>query len=587
MMPGIGQRFQQLRQTVWDPFWQVAKPYWQSEERWRAIGLAVSLLLLSLVTSGLVVLFSILLGELANPLASRDLEQFVQAAAIFAVAVVIAVPLLSLKPFVQAKLGLYWRRWLTMHFLHNYFHDRTYYRLAAVPDIDNPDQRIAEDIKNFTQQAIAFGVIISDSCWQLLGFVGVLWATSKPLMLLLIGYAAIGNVLTAVVFGRVLVGINLELLRRETDFRFSLARVRDHAEAIAFYQGEAEEAATIQQNFTQVFRTIQRLIFWQLNLDGFQNTYQYVTFFLPAIVLAPPILAGTLPVGAFVQAGVAFKSVLNALGVLINQFEQFSAFAAGVSRLQTVQWFMEGGEKSNRDDGEAERARGKGKGAEITIVPANYLELRHLSLDLPGQQTRLIQDLSISFVDAASLLITGASGVGKTSLLRAIAGLWTTGSGTIIRPDLDQFLFLPQQPYLPSGSLRQQLLYPRSVDCDDAKLWDCLHQVNLQDTAQEWGGLDAIAEWSQTLSIGEQQRLSFARLLVQRPAYALLDEATSALDRAHETHLYRHLQATDTTYISVAHRASLKAFHAIVLELTGEMGGYKLHRLTDEPQRIL
>jgi ABC-type uncharacterized transport system fused permease/ATPase subunit len=561
-------QWQQFQQTVWQPFWQVAQPYWRSSEKWGAIALAALLLLLSLVNSALVVVFSILLGELTNPLASRNLDQFVQALLIFLAAVVVAVPLFSLKPLVQAKLGLHWRRWLTGHFLQHYFEHHGFYRLGAVPEIDNPDQRIAEDIKNFTQQAIAFGVIISDSIWQLIGFVGVLWSTSKLLMLLLIGYAIVGNWITTAVFGRVLVRINLEQLKRETNFRFGLARLRENAEAIAFYQGEAQEAENLRQGFGQVFRNFNRLIRWQLNLDGFQQTYQYVTFFLPAIVLAPAILAGSLPVGAFVQAGVAFKSVLNALGVLINQFEQFSAFAAGVSRLQTLQQFIQPPPLSDRPT----------EVAQIQIIHADRLELRDLSLDLPNQ-TRLIDHLNLSLSLGDSLLITGASGVGKTSLLRAIAGLWSTGSGTIARPDREKLLFLPQQPYLPHGTLRQQLLYPRPVDWGDQDLWACLQHVNLGDSAQQWGGLEAIADWSQILSVGEQQRLAFARLLVQSPQYALLDEATSALDRANEAQLYRQLQTTKITYISVAHRASLRTFHRLVLELTGEAGGFRIHRL--------
>jgi ABC-type uncharacterized transport system fused permease/ATPase subunit len=541
----------QFYRQVWQPFWSVTRLYWTSSEKWRAIAILLFLMLLSLLNSVSVVAFSVLLGELTNPLASRDLEQFIHSLVIFVGVVAIAVPLFSLKPYVQSKLGLYWRRWLTNYFLQHYFAQQAFYRLESEPTIDNPDQRIAEDIKNFTQQALVFGVIFSDSIWQLIGFSGVLWSTSQPLMGLLVAYAVLGNWITAIVFGRALIGINIEQLKRETNFRFGLARLRENAEAIAFYQGEAQEAENVRSRFREVFSNFNRLIRWQLNLDGFQNSYQYVTFFLPALVLAPKILAGELPVGAFVQAGIAFKSILNALGVIINQFEQFSAFAASVTRLEALLQF-------NQADLEA---------GGIEIRESDRLVLEQVNLWTP-QQTPLIRDLNLSLLPGQSLLIMGASGVGKTSLLRAIAGLWTTGNGVIHRPPREQLLFLPQRPYLTIGSLREQLLYPRSVPLSDEELSAVLEQVNLLEVVQRFGGLDIAADWAQVLSGGEQQRLGFARLLVQKPRYALLDEATSALDKANEIRLYNQLQGT--TYISIGHRTSLIPLHDLVLELLAD-----------------
>ncbi len=573
-------------------FWRIGKLYWLSEKKWQAIALLFLLLCLSLIGTVVTVVLSIFLGELESSLAAVDSNRFIQAVVIFLGILLIGVPILALKTYLQTQLSLSWRQWLTTYFLNQYLHQRNFYHLTTTSDIDNPDQRIAEDIQNFTQQSLYFAVVLCDSILLLIGFSGVLWQIAPSLMVFLIIYAVVGTVFTTIVFGKTLVGINFEQLKREADFRYGLIRVRDHAEAIAFYQGEAVESQELWQRFLRVFSNFTHLIRWQLGLDLFQNSYQYITFLLPTFILAPRILAGELEIGVSAQAGVAFRSILLALGLIISQFEQLSNLAAAVTRLDELQDSIKKLEnpspnlspkkreafnippsllgKGVRGLGSTNNLKNQKDGEEylINLVEDSCISFHNVTLHTPDYQKILVKDLSFTVSPGESLLITGKSGVGKTSVLRALAGLWQAGTGTITHPK-SHLLFLPQRPYMILGSLREQLLYPQgNKSISEDELWQVLQQVNLTDLIERFNGLDSITDWGRVLSIGEQQRLAFARLLLQSPQYAILDEATSALDETNQTLLYQQLQKTDITYISVGHRSSLRSFHHHILELS-------------------
>ncbi len=545
-------------------FWGVGKLYWLSREKWQAFGLLVLLFFLSLLGVGLLVLLSVFLGELESSLAATDRERFFQTISILLGTLVIGIPVASLKVYIQGKLSLYWRKWLTNHFLNQYLQKQNFYHLTAYSEIDNPDQRISEDIQNFTQQFLYFAMVLCDSILQLIGFSGVLWRISPPLMIFLIIYAIVGTALTTTVFGRILVGINFEQLKREADFRYGLIRVRDNAEAIAFYQGENVESQELGERLLRVIINYARLIRWQLGLDLFQNSYQYITFLLPTIVLAPQILAGDLEIGVSAQAGVAFRSILISLSLIISQFQQLSALGAATSRLDELQNTIVSLENPSKSV------------THLNWVEDSYIEFENVTLQTPDAQKVIVENLSFRLSEGDSLLIIGKSGVGKTSLLRAIAGLWDYGTGTIKCParsdeSLSHLLFLPQRPYMVLGSLRQQLLYPNlnRMVADD-ELLQVLQQVNLYNLIEKGAELDTVEDWGRVLSVGEQQRLSFARLLLQSPQYAILDEATSALDEENQSLLYELLQKSRITYISVGHRSSLRSFHHKVLELQSQ-----------------
>ncbi|MEM9507910.1 MAG: ABC transporter ATP-binding protein/permease [Cyanobacteria bacterium P01_E01_bin.35] len=548
--------------TILRRFWSLAKQYWFGNEKKGALTLLALLFILLVAYTQLSVLLNEQRGNIISTLSDKNVDQFRQTIQTFFLILVIYVPLFAGFRYIQGILGNYWRKWLTHQFLDRYFSQRAFYELGNFNnDIDNPDQRIAEDIKGFTVDSLSFLLSLVSSFFQVIAFSVALWQISQRLVYILIFYSLIGTLVVVGVFGRKLVKINFTQIKKEANFRFGLVRIRENSESIAFYQGENQENQNLKRRFGEAFRNYNLLVLWQeIYLGLFTHAYDFFPYILPALVIAPQVLSGELKVGKVTEAAGAFAIIFRSLNFIVERFQSLTAFAASVDRLSSLKSYLEHPKVILEQD--------ILECPTINTVRQNKLALKNLTLQTPNYQRTLISNLSADLPPGDGLLIMGASGCGKSSLLRAIAGLWNSGTGTIYRPDLSEMIFLPQKPYMILGTLRRQLIYPHDdFEISEHQLNHALEAVNLADLAERSGGFEVEKDWDEILSLGEQQRLAFARILINKPRYVVLDEATSALDIKNESSLYRYLIDTNTTFISVGHRPSLVKYHHWLLEM--------------------
>jgi putative ATP-binding cassette transporter len=528
----------------------------QGQARW----LLGVLLALCLAVGGLQVLVSYAARDFTTALVNRNVVAFYHNLWRYLGAFVLAVPVMVFYRYTGDRLSLSWRQWMTEHLVQRYFSNHVYYRLRSSEIIDNPDQRITEDVKLFTTDVLGYLLVVVNSVVTLAGFVGVLWGISGQLMVGLLLYTGVGT-LISVVIGRRLVGLYFQRYQTEADFRYGLVRVRDHAESIAFFRGERREHQDLLQRFGAVVHNTLETIGWSRNLRVFTHSYNYIALVVPALVVGPMYMRGEIEFGVVTQAEIAFAQVLAAVSVIISYFENLSASAASVKRISDL--------CDAFDDAEAEEVQ-MAEAAQIAVSKSRKrLKTKRLTVQTPDSRRTLARNVSFDLKLGERLLIMGESGSGKSSLLRTIAGLWQTGSGVIVRPPLGRMMFLPQRPYMIQGSLRAQLLYPLSEnDTQDDEIREVLQVTNLAELLKRVDNdLSEVVDWADVLSLGEQQRVSFARLFLQKPLIAFLDEATSALDESNERLLYARLRSLGLTYVSISHRSTLQEFHDLLLTL--------------------
>ena len=534
--------------------------------RWLPWLLLGVIALLLLVLNGINVGISFIARNIDNAQVAYDEQGFWRIISIYGFCLILALPIRTLQNYIIPKLGLLWREWLTKRLLDRYMSDRAYYQLnpndESNAEVDNPDQRISEDARNFTGTSLDFVVGVLEALLTFFSFIIVLWSISKSLTLALIIYA-IGGTTLIIFIGRKLVKLNYQQLKLEADFRYGLVHIRDNAESIAFYKGEVQESQEAQRRLGGAIQNFDRLIIWQALINMIRRSYDYLSRFLPWIVIAPIYFAKKVDFGVFSQASIAFGMVFGSVSFIVNNIDQLAAFSASINRLEGFQSTIESLPVPALEAKERSNHSGSILLRDASVVP-------------PGTNQTLVKNINLEVGPSQRVLVVGPSGCGKTSLLRLVSGLWPSGSGEVERPPLGELMFIPQKPYMLLGSLREQLCYPLDqARFSDSQLRNVLEEVNLAGMISRYPDLGIQQDWPRLLSLGEQQRLAFARLLLNSPQFAVLDEATSALDVATERRLYGLLAQRDMAFISVGHRPTLTAFHNTVLQLDGS-GGWSL-----------
>jgi len=525
---------------------------------WILLGLIVFMLL---AVNGINAGIGFIARDLTNALVQKQQSNFYLILTVYACCFLVALPIRVSQFYLTQKLGLIWRDWLSRGLIADYMHNRAYYVLnpndEVATDVDNPDQRITDDTKAFTEQSLDFTLGVFDAILTFSLNILILWSISQKLTWALFFYAVLAtSVLVA--SGLNLVRVNYDQLRFEADFRYGLVHIRDNAESIAFYSGEKPEQAETLRRLSTAIRNFDILIIWKVAIQAIQRSVGYAGNFFPYLIMAGAYFSGQIDYGRFIQASFAFSMVEGSLMFVVNNITELAKFSAGVSRLEGFQSKIE-----------HYRVTSKVENSDY-LFNSDSIVLRGVDIRAPLSNSNLIEDLSLTVAHGERLLVVGPSGCGKTSLLRTVSGLWSPQAGMVEKPESGDLLFIPQKPYMILGSLREQLCYPgEHARYTDEQLRHVLSQVRLDKMVQRYPDLDIKQDWTRVLSLGEQQRLAFGRLLLHSPKIVVLDEATSAVDVSTEQHLYQMLLDRDLAVISVGHRNSLIPFHDQVLSLRG------------------
>ena len=573
------QRFNLTRQFFRD-VWYLTKSYWQSEEKKKAFFLLGCIIALTLGVVYMLVLLNQWNNSFYSALQNYDAKKIFDELIHFSWLAAIYILLAVYSYYLQQTLILNWRRWLTTRFIDIWLQNKTYYNLQMFgKDTDNPDQRISEDVRQFVEMTLSFGIGILKAFCTFASFVVILYNLSGSLSFTFMGktwtingymlwasliYSVIGTYITHIV-GRKLVKINFIQQKYEADFRFSMIRLRESAESVAFYRGEAQEGSVFKQRFKMLLDNFWKLVNKQKQLVFLNSGYSQIAIIFPFVVAMNRYLTKEVTLGGLMQVASAFGRVQDSLSYFVDMYSSIAQWQAVVMRLTYF------GRHMHEVSQQAERFHVE------RFAAADVVEVSNMQINLPDGKP-LLENLSFTLHPGHNVLIKGVSGSGKSTLLRAVSGIWPFVDGKIFLPSRDKLMFIPQKPYLPLGTLRAALNYPGNKPIDDTEL---IYLMDLCQIGYLKDKLDLEADWSHVLSVGEQQRLAFVRAHIQQPQWLFLDEATSALDEDTEATMYSLLQERlqQTTVVSVGHRSTLNKYHELVLRLNKSTRQVTLEKL--------
>ena len=548
--------------------WLLTKSYWQSEERNKAFMLLIAIVALTLGIVYMLVLLNQWNNSFYSALQNYETDKLFDELIHFSWLAAIYIILSVYSYVLQQTLILNWRRWMTNRFIDIWLKNRTYYHLQMFgKDTDNPDQRISEDVRLFVEMTLSFAIGILKAFCTFASFAFVLYKLSGSLEFTFMGrewsidgymfwaalvYSVIGTWVTHLV-GKKLVQLNFVQQRYEADFRFSMIRLRENAENIAFYRGEQQESGVFKERFTLLLDNFWRLVTKHKQLIWLNSGYSQIAIIFPFVVAMNRYLSKEITLGGLMQVANAFGSVQTSLSYFIDVYASLAQWKAVVLRLTYF------GRHMHEVSSEADKFHVD------RFVTAEVVSADGLQVNLPDG-TPLLKKISFTLEPGQNVLIRGVSGSGKSTLLRAISGIWPFVEGCISLPDTKDLMFIPQRPYLPLGTLRNALLYPGTKMISDEHLLKLMEQCEIGYLSDK---LDVVGDWSHVLSIGEQQRLAFVRAHVQQPLWLFLDEATSALDETTEAKMYMELGSSlpNTTVVSIGHRSTLNKYHQKALNI--------------------
>ncbi|NKK46525.1 ABC transporter ATP-binding protein/permease [Rhizobium leguminosarum] len=493
-------------------------------------------------------------------IANRETPEFIRQA-IFYIGVFAAFTIVAVvSRFIEERLALLWREFLTRRAINLYLADRAYYQLDVSGQLSHPDQRITEDMRVFTVTTLSFVLMVLNSSLTIIAFSGVLWSISPLLFVVAVLYAACGSYLT-IALGRPLIKLNYDQLDKEASFRSGLIQVRENAESIVLAHCEEQQSFRLLQRLEDAVTNFRKVTAINRNVGFFTTGYNWLIQIIPALIIAPAYMRGDIDFGVITQSGAAFAMLVGAFSLIITQFQSISTFAAVVARLSSL---MEA----------IEQVRAPAGSGIAIVEEKGRLAYETLTLLSSASEVPFVKDLSVSIPIGMRVLITGPAQAARVALFRATAGISFKGSGRIIRPGPDDILFLPQRPYLPTSTLHQILVRNvRSSKIPDDRIIQLLHELNLERVLAQAGGLHAEKDWEKLLSLQEQQLLALVNILLAAPQFVFLDRIDTTLGLEQFPRILQILSENSITCINNAETDVLRDCHDAVLEY-GEDGSW-------------